>query len=110
MNKTQCLQYDSSTLLFPGQLKEEINHTLITPLNHKYIYDYLKVENALSEFNTLELKANARKNLGIDDNSYKWSVLEESYFVKDTTLFIDAVVVDDKILISGKVKQGLLIL
>lgn len=57
---------ESDGLLFPGELQEEKSHTLISPISPSYSYDYLKVDNALSELNTAELKAKARENLEIN--------------------------------------------
>lgn len=53
-------------LLFPGQLKKEQNHCLITPPKTSHP-DYLQVGNALSEFDTEELKARARNNLNLSE-------------------------------------------
>ena len=53
-------------LLFPGNLQVERDHCL-TPVNSSHP-DYFQVNKALSELNTEELKARARKNLGINKN------------------------------------------
>lgn len=53
-------------LLFPGQLKTEQNHCLFTPPKTSHP-DYLQVGNALSEFDTEELKARARNNLNLSE-------------------------------------------
>ena len=65
----------SQGLLFPGELKVETSHTVISPIMPSYINDYLKVGNALSELNTADLKTKARENLGINDN-IEWGNIE----------------------------------
>ena len=68
---------ESDGLIFPGELQEEKRHTLIYPIVPSYNDDYLKVDNALSEFSTAELKAKARENLGVDDQ-IEWGEIRGS--------------------------------
>lgn len=68
---------ESDGLLFPGELQEEKSHTLISPISPSYNYDYLKVDNALSEFSTAELKAKARKNLDIESIKTKLEFIDD---------------------------------
>ena len=67
--------FNSPTILFPGELKEETSHTIITPITTNYTSDYLKAENALSELDTPELKAKARENLEIT-NKVEWGNIQ----------------------------------
>lgn len=68
---------ESDGLLFPGELQEEKSHTLISPITPQYNHNFLKADNALSEFDTEDLKAKARENLGVDDQ-IEWGEIQGS--------------------------------
>ena len=57
---------DCNELIFPGETPPETSHTVISPILPSYTHDYFKIENALSELNTSELKHKARESLGIN--------------------------------------------